>query len=334
MHADVLQIFGRLLETTELSVDDDFFEKGGDSLLATELLTELESLTGRSIPETLLFEASTVRMLADRLNQTSELQSKTLVKLGAEHESETPLLFFHGDWTAGGFYVKPLTRKLGPELPLIAVAPHGIRDAPIPKSIEAMALDRLPIITSAQSEGPYRLGGHCIGGMVAFEMARLLNAEGHRVELVVMVDPIWMVGGEALRICPEPTRKRWNVFKTKTDALETGAKGGLGSEAASNDDTPVMPNVTATPQSLQAYRDALARYSAAPLAVPLMIFTSEYDGRPWCSLSRDSELIEVAGGHFDWITTRIDAFAERVKSRLCVEAADRPELVAENTIRR
>ena len=53
-----------------------------------------------------------------------------------------------------------------------------------------MAADRLPLILEAQSCGPYLLGGHCNGALVAFEAARLLISDGHRVDLVVMIDPV------------------------------------------------------------------------------------------------------------------------------------------------
>ena len=59
----------------------------------------------------------------------------------------------------------------------------------IPRSIEAMAAERLPLILEAQPEGPYRLCGYCIGGIVAFETARLLVAAGKDVEMVFMIDP-------------------------------------------------------------------------------------------------------------------------------------------------
>jgi acyl-CoA synthetase (AMP-forming)/AMP-acid ligase II/acyl carrier protein len=64
MHADLIQIWKRLLKRNDISLDDDFFEKGGDSLLAMDAGVELQKLTGRSLPEAILFEAPTVRELA------------------------------------------------------------------------------------------------------------------------------------------------------------------------------------------------------------------------------------------------------------------------------
>src|SRR5271170_3742231 len=105
LHADLLQIWGRLLETDELSLDDDFFDKGGDSLLATELMLELRRLTGKDVPDTVLFEAATIRTLAERLSDVQTPRLKLAVRIGARLNDETPLMFFHGDW-GGGFYVE------------------------------------------------------------------------------------------------------------------------------------------------------------------------------------------------------------------------------------
>jgi oxalate---CoA ligase len=188
LHSEILRIWERLLESSDLSIDDDFFDKGGDSLLATELMLELRQLTGKALPDSLLFESSTVRALAHRLSEKEAPQRKVAVRVGAASDDAKPLLFFHGDWTRGGFYVEHLARKLGSEISLIAVAPHGPGGEPIPPSIEEMAADRLPAILEAQPTGPYRLAGHCVGGIVALETARLLMKMNHQVETVVMID--------------------------------------------------------------------------------------------------------------------------------------------------
>lgn len=66
-HAQLLQLWRKFLKTEDVSIDDDFFEKGGDSLLAIDLQLELQRLIGQELPEALLFEASTVRALSRRL---------------------------------------------------------------------------------------------------------------------------------------------------------------------------------------------------------------------------------------------------------------------------
>jgi acyl carrier protein len=66
-HETLLTLWRKCLKTEDVSIDDDFFEKGGDSVLAIDLQLELQRLTGQELPESILFEASTIRALADRL---------------------------------------------------------------------------------------------------------------------------------------------------------------------------------------------------------------------------------------------------------------------------
>jgi len=212
-----------------------------------------------------------------------------------------------------------LARRLGPELPIEPMAPHGIGNGSIPKTIEAMARDRLRDIKAVQARGPYRLGGHCVGSVVAYEAARLLIAEGHEVELVVMIEPIWVVGNEALKMHPYSD-------DVSDNSVDRSAPPSGNAGAGSPDAPPAIPDLTATPQSLRAYRNALVRYSAKPITAPLLIFASKYDGRPWRSMSTDVELIARAGGHYDWVTTRADSFVDQLKGRLHVERSRPPTL--------
>jgi acyl-CoA synthetase (AMP-forming)/AMP-acid ligase II/thioesterase domain-containing protein len=181
------ELWLRLLKSGPLTIDDDFFEKGGDSLLAAEMLVEIERLIGRPVSPSILFEATTIRQLMGKLSGTESSQSKILLQLFPEG-SKPPLVFFHGEIYGNGYYTKQLSDLLGPDQPLTVIAPHGIDDTFVPVSIEAMAADRLALIRKAHPHGPYRLAGYCVGGLVAFETARLLIAAGEKVEIVVMLD--------------------------------------------------------------------------------------------------------------------------------------------------
>jgi acyl carrier protein len=67
LHDDLLRLWTRMLKTDQISLDDDFFEKGGDSLLAMDFSAELSRMLGKTVPEDILFEHSTIRELAKRL---------------------------------------------------------------------------------------------------------------------------------------------------------------------------------------------------------------------------------------------------------------------------
>jgi len=294
LRSDILRIWSRLLETSDLSIDDDFFDKGGDSFLATELMLELRQVTGKALPDSLLFESSTVRSLAQRLSEKESPRPKAAVRVGAASDGAAPLLFFHGDWTRGGFYVEHLARKLGPEISLIAVAPHGPGGEPIPPSIEDMAADRLPAILAAQPTGPYRLAGHCVGGIVALETARLLMKLNHKVETVVMIDSPLMIGGKVL----------------------LGPRGEARDAVWASDDVPIRPLTPEVDWGLEPYTERLAVYSPTPLAVRLLAIAGEFDGRVWTRLSDDAALQETYSAHFDLVTSRINELAGRLRSWL------------------
>jgi thioesterase domain-containing protein len=70
------------------------------------------------------------------------------------------------------------------------VHPHGLLDTALPDSIEAMAADRLVALRATRPRGPYLLGGHCNGALVALEMARRLSADGEDVRAVVLLDAV------------------------------------------------------------------------------------------------------------------------------------------------
>jgi oxalate---CoA ligase len=65
----LFELFKHVLKTNDISLDDDFFEKGGDSLLAIDVSLELQKMIGRELPESILFEAPTIRDLAKRLGE-------------------------------------------------------------------------------------------------------------------------------------------------------------------------------------------------------------------------------------------------------------------------
>jgi thioesterase domain-containing protein len=102
--------------------------------------------------------------------------------------SRPPIFFAHGDVEYGGLYCHNLARHLGPDQPLYAVTPHGLDGGPLPWSIETMAAERIEALKAIQPTGPYRLGGLCNGGVLAYEMARQLQSQGEAVEALLLVD--------------------------------------------------------------------------------------------------------------------------------------------------
>jgi amino acid adenylation domain-containing protein len=182
------QIWEGLLDVRPIGTEDNFFDLGGHSLLAVQVAQAIEAATGRRLPLSALFiEGATIQHQAQVLR---EPPTGVWAPAMAFHEegSQPPFFFLHGDYGGNGLYCHNLARALGPDQPFYALHPHGIDGGPIPGTIEAMALDHLATVRAIQPHGPYRLGGLCNGGVIAFELARRLQAAGERVVFLGLLD--------------------------------------------------------------------------------------------------------------------------------------------------
>src|SRR6185295_392665 len=145
------------------------------SLLAVRMMDRLEQALGKSLPLATLFAGATIEHLAQALlNQEASSRCAPVVEI--QRGAGRPFFYLHGDFNGGGLYCQSLARHLGNEQPFYALQPHGLDDQSIPETIEAMAEYHLKTLRDFQPEGPYLLGGHCNGGLIAFEMARRLEA--------------------------------------------------------------------------------------------------------------------------------------------------------------
>jgi amino acid adenylation domain-containing protein len=185
-------IVADMLRRENVGRRDDIFALGFHSLLAVRLVTRIEKEFGVRLPLRALFDAQTVEALALRI-EASPAVAKTLdapkpiVTLNALGD-RPPFAFLHSDVLADGMYCRRLAAVTGSVQPIHAVAPHGTAGLTLLPSVETMASDYLPLLRSVQPHGPYRIGGFCAGGLVAYELARLLRAQGESVERLVLIN--------------------------------------------------------------------------------------------------------------------------------------------------
>jgi thioesterase domain-containing protein len=86
-----------------------------------------------------------------------------------------------------------LSRELGSDQPFYGLQARGLDATPIEgefPSVEEVASDFIKAIKTIQPQGPYHLGGHCFGSLLAWETSRQLQAQGDRVGLLTLLDPI------------------------------------------------------------------------------------------------------------------------------------------------
>jgi thioesterase domain-containing protein len=161
---------------------------GGHSLLALRLFAKMEQVFGRIFPIATLFEAPTVKDLANIIDQKQSLAAESCLVPIQPKGSKLPLFLMHAKGTSVLFY-RNLANYLGTERPVYGVQPQGLNgEAEILTTVEEMAAYYIQEIKKIQPIGPYFLGGFSFGGELAFEMSRQLHQQGEKVDKLILLD--------------------------------------------------------------------------------------------------------------------------------------------------
>jgi surfactin family lipopeptide synthetase A len=191
MQYQLVRIWEELFQVRPIGIKDDFFALGGHSLLAARMVNQVEQVCGKKLPLATLFAGATIEHLATVLmRQTPE--PTPLVRLTAVQAagSRRPFFYVHGDWKGGSLYCLKLAHYLGAEQPFYVLDPYRFDHMRVLPTFEAMVAEYVEALRAVQPEGPYLLGGFCNGGLIVYEMARQLHAQGHQVEQLVLIDPM------------------------------------------------------------------------------------------------------------------------------------------------
>ena len=182
--ASLLAIWREMLGSESIGMQDSFFEFGGTSLRAMQLAVRLRKTFGIPLGINDILAAPTVKQLAPRL-QVVDSPWSPLVALRAGGHGQ-PIFLVHpsgGQVTA----YRPLLDHLS--CPLYAFEAAGLQpDLEPDETIAAMATRFIDAMMSVRSGGPYTIGGWSFGGLVAFEIARLLLAAGQEVDRLILID--------------------------------------------------------------------------------------------------------------------------------------------------
>ncbi|WP_186446124.1 non-ribosomal peptide synthetase [Paenibacillus cremeus] len=180
-------IWGSLLDGRQISVTDNFFDLGGHSLLAMRMFSEIERVFHKQLSVSVILEENTIEKLAkclalDPIETPMPPSLVTIQPLG----SKPPVFCIHGGDGEVLSY-RNLANLLGQERPV-----YGLRftERDEATSIDVLAAKYIEEIKAVQSSGPYSLVGYSLGGIIAYEMARLLEQAGEKVNLLGVVDSL------------------------------------------------------------------------------------------------------------------------------------------------
>lgn len=203
-----------LLGVDGVGLDQDFFDLGGQSLVAVRLVAKIKNTYQVELGLSTLFEARTIRQLAALVDRRRSgaaqdalrWSSLVCIKPGGDLH---PIYFISG-LRGNVLNFHTVARYLGPDRPVYALQPPGL-DGKLPflGSVEEVASHYINEIRSLQPHGPYHLAGYSFGGFVTFEMAQQLRRMGEEVGLAALIDSIeWHYWQEIKRTVSFPNRLR------------------------------------------------------------------------------------------------------------------------------
>lgn len=197
IEAQLAQIWCEVLGLSKLSVLDNFFAVGGNSLLAVRIIARMEKHFGHDFALSMLFSAQSIAELAQRVNHQINPHSWTpLVEIKAaqcsEGESAAPPLFFIHPVGGTVWCYQPLAEalhRLDSKRAIYGLQSSGLdAEQAILHNFETMAALYAEAIRAVQPQGPYFLLGQSMGGNIAWELAQQLQAQQQHVARVVLID--------------------------------------------------------------------------------------------------------------------------------------------------
>ena len=189
------QIWETVLGVQDIRIQDNFFDLGGHSLLAVRLFAQIEASLGKQLALATLLEAPTIAQQAELIRAQGGAPDQDLIMPLQHGTGNTPPLFC----IYGILLYHELARHLGPKQTV-----YGLYlQEEIDFLLNTAQLDSQPVITfqqiadryvqkirTIQPTGPYFLAGESFGGLVAYEMAQQLCAQGEQVALLALFDSL------------------------------------------------------------------------------------------------------------------------------------------------
>ncbi len=340
----LLEIFKQVLGAKRIGINDNFFDLGGSSLMAIEVMAQIEKVLVMRLEPRLMIDRPTVAQLAEYIENPAEAASPLLVTM-REGGSRRPIFFVGPEHL---FHYLQLVRLIEPGHPIYGLQPpflEGFKQPGI--GIAQMAAIYLEELNRVYPEGECHLVGTCAGGVVAYEMAQQLRKRGRRVALLGMIDspcppeagtPVLSRRGYiAMRLLSHaktllrmPIHEAFRYVWVRVRLVAAGLLVRSGGAT--------RPPDWAKAQASTANRAAIYCYRAEPYDGRIDLFNAEEpyptaaeDTRPqWRKLAAESGIFTFPGCHADLLLEpSVLAVAERLNEQLIASEQPKPAARAE-----
>jgi amino acid adenylation domain-containing protein len=216
---ELARIWTQVLRLDRIGVHDQFFDVGGHSLLAVQVMSRCNQVFPVKLPLRRIFETPTIAGLAEALEYTKGGEIRESLRLVRPGRSGPTLYLVH-DGIGDTRLYDILARHMPEKVRVFAFDPHSTGYCPILHTrIRDMATFYVAHIRRVQPVGPYFFASLCAGGLIAFEMALQLEAQGEKVGFVALLDTL----GPGMQISPWRGYKK--MFGRFTATLQAGHQG-------------------------------------------------------------------------------------------------------------
>jgi len=325
-------IWRRVLEQPCVGIDDNFFDLGGDSLLALRLVDEVMQTCCRKLSPAMIYQARTIRTLSMLLEEpcTTLVSPLALLKAGTE---SPPVFITHG--MSGDANFSELARQTRTNHPIYGIRAQLALNPEQPfDRIEDMARHHVEVIKTIQPKGPYALIGYSFGGLVALEMSRCLLADGEIVALLALLDTYphsrHLPPAQRLQLTLRRTRSHLRRIKQMSfrGALSYGRSllGRLHRVALpTRAPADTHPGLRIKDRNYGAFRRYRPRFYPGKIKFVRAEVSSFQPSNPidvWGKLVREMEVEEVPGDHLEIVDRHYQSLSP-VLSRYLERALDR-----------
>ena len=189
----IAELWTVALGVTDIDPTVDFFDAGGDSLLAVQLMTRLREQFGVNLDTHALLQASTIAELAALIGENESADEAprlpdVIVPFQAGSPRRSPLFLLH---PVGGhvYFYRQLVAHLETDRPIYGIRAVGTEgESDLLTTIPDMADYYTAALQTVQPHGPYHLLGSSFGGTLAYAMAQKLLGQGEQIAFLGMID--------------------------------------------------------------------------------------------------------------------------------------------------